>query len=97
MKFNLGQQADWLCLDPLMYTLMKDPVKLPSGISIDRATITSHLLSDATDPFNRKPLHINQVIPGIFPTTFAMYNSADFLTDSELKQKIDEWLKSKRA
>jgi ubiquitin conjugation factor E4 B len=43
---------------------MEDPVILPeSRVSIDRKSITTHLLSDATDPFNRKPLTIDQVIP----------------------------------
>lgn len=55
-----------LTIDPLMYTIMEDPVILPtSKISIDRATIKSHLLSDPTDPFNRSPLKIEDVIPGI--------------------------------
>lgn len=46
-----------------MFTLMEDPVLLPtSNISIDRSTIKSHLLSDATDPFNRMPLNIKDVI-----------------------------------
>ena len=48
-----------------MYTLMEDPVILPtSKTSIDRSTIRSHLLSDPTDPFNRSPLKIEDVIPG---------------------------------
>jgi ubiquitin conjugation factor E4 B len=47
-----------------MYTLMEDPVILPSSkVSIDRATIRSHLLSDPNDPFNRAPLKIEEVIP----------------------------------
>jgi ubiquitin conjugation factor E4 B len=51
--------------DPLMYTLMEDPVILPSSrMSIDRATIRSHLLSDPNDPFNRVPLTMEDVIPG---------------------------------
>ncbi|KAI9696955.1 MAG: hypothetical protein M1836_004916 [Candelina mexicana] len=51
-------------LDPLMYTLMEDPVFLPtSKISIDRSTIRSHLLSDPNDPFNRAPLKIEEVVP----------------------------------
>ncbi|CAG8694664.1 7959_t:CDS:2, partial [Ambispora leptoticha] len=42
------------------------PVTLPgSNITIDRSTITTHLLSDSTDPFNRKPLSIDQVIPNV--------------------------------
>ena len=48
--------------DPLMYTIMRDPVILPSSkTTIDRATIKSHLLSDATDPFNRQPLKFEDV------------------------------------
>ena len=46
-----------------MYTLMEDPVILPtSKTSIDRSTIRSHLLSDPNDPFNRAPLKIEDVI-----------------------------------
>lgn len=51
--------------DPLMYTLMEDPVILPtSRTTIDRSTIRSHLLSDPNDPFNRVPLKIEDVTPG---------------------------------
>lgn len=50
-----------------MYTLMEDPVILPSSkISIDRSTIRSHLLSDPHDPFNRVPLKMEDVLPGKF-------------------------------
>lgn len=53
--------------DPLMFTVMRDPVRLPSSKTIlDRATIKSHLLSDSKDPFNRAPLTIEEVIPGQF-------------------------------
>ena len=52
-------------LDPLMYTLMQDPVILPkSRTTVDRSTIRSHLLSDPNDPFNRSPLKIEDVLPG---------------------------------
>nr|CAI6419271.1 AEL_HP1_G0007050.mRNA.1.CDS.1 [Saccharomyces cerevisiae] len=51
-------------LDPLMYTIMKDPVILPaSKMNIDRSTIKAHLLSDSTDPFNRMPLKLEDVTP----------------------------------
>jgi len=51
-------------LDPLMYTLMENPVILPtSRVSIDLSTIKTHLLSDPTDPFNRVPLKIEDVLP----------------------------------
>lgn len=47
---------------------MEDPVILPgSKVSIDRATIRSHLLSDPHDPFNRMPLKIEDVTPGKTP------------------------------
>lgn len=52
-------------IDPLVYTLMTDPVILPtSKTTMDRSTIRSHLLSDPNDPFNRSPLKIEDVIPG---------------------------------
>ena len=46
-----------------MYTVMRDPVTLPSSrVVVDRSTIKSHLLSDAKDPFNRVPLKLEEVI-----------------------------------
>lgn len=48
-----------------MFTLMRDPVILPSSrVTVDRSTIKSHLLSDTKDPFNRSPLSIDDVVPG---------------------------------
>ncbi|KAL3468330.1 ubiquitin elongating factor core-domain-containing protein [Aspergillus heterothallicus] len=77
---DLGEIPDEF-LDPLMYTLMEDPVILPaSKISIDRATIRSHLLSDPHDPFNRVPLKMEDVIP-----------------DVQLKAKIEEFKRQKVA
>ncbi|KAJ5812184.1 hypothetical protein N7474_008485 [Penicillium riverlandense] len=68
---DLGEMPDEF-LDPLMFTLMEDPVILPSSrVSIDRATIRSHLLSDPHDPFNRVLLKMEDVLP-----------------DTELKAKI---------
>ncbi|KAK9449910.1 ubiquitin elongating factor core-domain-containing protein [Limtongia smithiae] len=76
---ELGEIPDEF-LDPLMYTLMDDPVILPSSrVSIDRATIKSHLLSDSTDPFNRMPLKLEDVIPNV-----------------ELKNQITEFRRMKR-
>ncbi|KAM0795096.1 ubiquitin elongating factor core-domain-containing protein [Usnea florida] len=63
---DLGEIPDEF-LDPLMFTLMEDPVILPtSKTTIDRSTIRSHLLSDPNDPFNRAPLKIEDVVPGMF-------------------------------
>jgi len=62
-------------LDPLMCTLMEDPVILPtSSVTVDLSTIKSHLLSDKFDPFNRQMLTIEQVVP-----------------NTELKKKIEEF------
>ncbi|KAK8726998.1 hypothetical protein OTU49_009871 [Cherax quadricarinatus] len=50
-------------MDPLMQTLMEDPVELPSGVVMDRPTIVRHLLNDPTDPFTRQPLTEEQLLP----------------------------------
>lgn len=60
---DLGEYPDEYT-DPLLATLMEDPVILPiSKTVIDRSTIQSHLLSDPHDPFNRTPLKIEDVVP----------------------------------
>lgn len=51
--------------DPLMDTLMTDPVRLPSGTIMDRSIILRHLLNSSTDPFNRQTLTENMLEPGI--------------------------------
>lgn len=51
-------------LDPLMFTLMEDPVELTtSRVIVDRSTIVAHLLNDPHDPFNRQSLRMDQVRP----------------------------------
>ncbi|CAA0820271.1 Probable ubiquitin conjugation factor E4 [Striga hermonthica] len=65
-------------LDPIQYTLMRDPVILPSSkVIVDRPIIQRHLLSDSTDPFNRSHLTVDMLIP-----------------DVELKARIEEFIKS---
>lgn len=49
--------------DPLMGTLMRDPVKIPSGNIVDRATIMQQLLTDRRDPFSRAPMTEEDVVP----------------------------------
>lgn len=49
--------------DPLLSILMTDPVVLPSQNIVDRSTISQHLLSDETDPFTRRPMKIEDVVP----------------------------------
>lgn len=68
-------------LDPIQYTLMKDPVILPTSDTImDRATILRHLLSDERDPINRKPLTADMLVPA-----------------EELKARIRTWRKEQLA
>lgn len=77
---DLGEIPDEL-LDPIMGSLMEDPVLLPSSKQIvDRSTIRSHLLSDPTDPFNRVPLKIEDVIDA-----------------TDKKREIQEFIASKRG
>ncbi|KAL4099290.1 hypothetical protein PRIC1_007130 [Phytophthora ramorum] len=62
LEETLGDIPDEF-LDPLVCTLMKDPVLLPSGYSMDRSCITQHLLNDQSDPFTRVPLTMDQLQP----------------------------------
>lgn len=52
--------------DPLMDTLMTDPVQLPSGNIMDRKVILRHLLNSQTDPFNRQPLTDSELVASEF-------------------------------
>ena len=84
-----------------MFTVMKDPVMLPSSKTIiDRATIKSHLLSDSKDPFNRAPLTIDEVIERMFDLFTPLRNSSrltnGLLLEPELKLKITTYLQERR-
>jgi len=75
---QLGEIPDEF-LDPILQTLMRDPVKLPnSKVTIDRPTITRHLLGNTTDPFNRSLLTVDMLVD-----------------DVDLKKKIDEFIASR--
>ncbi|KAM0865296.1 hypothetical protein ACQ4PT_043365 [Festuca glaucescens] len=68
-------------LDPIQYTLMEDPVVLPSSrVTIDRSVIVRHLLSDSTDPFNRSHLTQDMLLP-----------------DMDLKLRIQEFVRSQQS
>jgi ubiquitin conjugation factor E4 B len=68
-------------IDPLLDTLMRDPVRLPtSNTIVDRSTIAQHLLNMDTDPFNRMPLTMSMVEP-----------------QPELKQRFNDWYEGKLA
>ncbi len=58
---ELGEVPDEF-LDPITADLMDDPVKLPSGHSVDRAVISRHLLSDETDPFSRARCTVEMLV-----------------------------------
>ncbi|KAL2024151.1 hypothetical protein VTK56DRAFT_9931 [Thermocarpiscus australiensis] len=51
--------------DPIMGILMSDPVILPSRHTVDRSTIVQHLLSDPKDPYTRRPMSIDDVVPDV--------------------------------
>ena len=62
-------------LDPILGTLMSEPVLLPSSnVIVDRPVIAKHLLSDPIDPFNRQPLQMSDVVP-----------------QDELREEISAW------
>jgi ubiquitin conjugation factor E4 B len=68
-------------LDPVVYTLMRDPVISPaSGTTYDRAVIRRHLLTDPRDPLNREPL-----------------SPYDLKPDAALKARIDAWVAAQTA
>jgi len=78
MEDQLGEIPDDF-LDPIMQTLMLDPVKLPtSGNVMDRAVIMRILLTEHLDPFNRAELKPEQL-----------------QTDEETKERIHSFLRSK--
>lgn len=68
-------------LDPVLSTLMKDPVILPSSQkTMERGSIYRILLSDPRDPFSRAPLQVEDLKP-----------------DTELLQRITLWLQQRQA
>jgi len=68
-------------LDPVMGTLMTNPVLLPSsGTIMDRGNIMRHLLNSETDPFNRQAL-----------------TAAELIDQTDLKEKIKNWTAEKRS
>ena len=76
---------DELC-DPIMSTLIKEPVELPStNIIMDKDIISRHLLSDPHDPFNRSELTIEKL---------EEYNKTDEVISrlKEFKVKIDNFI-----
>lgn len=76
----LGEIPDEF-LDPIMSSVMRNPVRLPtSGNIMDRAVICRILLSDKVDPFNRKLLTEDMLVEEV-----------------ELKERIETFIKSRRG
>jgi ubiquitin conjugation factor E4 B len=68
-------------LDPVMCTLMRDPVTLPTSNTVmDRPVIMRHLLSDPRDPNSRQPLTPDMLVP-----------------NTELRQRIKDWVREQRS
>ena len=73
---KLLEEAPSDFLDPLLATLMEDPVLLrTSSTVVDKATISQQMLNEAIDPFNRAPI-----------------TQADIVPQPDLKAKIQAWL-----
>ncbi|KAJ2633580.1 Ubiquitin conjugation factor E4 [Coemansia sp. RSA 1290] len=75
----LESQAPDEYLDPLLASLITNPVRLPTSDNVmDLAVIKGQLLSDPRDPFNRAPLTVDMLEP---------------LPD--MKREISEWRERK--
>ncbi|KAJ1958864.1 Ubiquitin conjugation factor E4 [Linderina pennispora] len=75
----LEDEAPDAYLDPVLASLITDPVRLPTSDTImDLASIKGQLLSDPRDPFNRSPLTVDMLEP--MP---------------ELKEEIRRWREAK--
>lgn len=79
---------------------MQDPVILPSSkVTIDRATIRSHLLSDPNDPFNRAPLKIEEVIASksdnLHQCETVLLTGSN--VDTDLKKQIEDFKAERKA
>ncbi|GJD11072.1 Probable ubiquitin conjugation factor E4 [Galdieria sulphuraria] len=77
---DLVRNAPEEFLDPIMATIMREPVLLPTSRTIvDLSTISRHLLSDPSDPFNREFLSMEMLQP-----------------QEELKRRIEDYIASKQ-
>uniref|UniRef100_A0A1I8C2H1 pyruvate dehydrogenase (acetyl-transferring) n=1 Tax=Meloidogyne hapla TaxID=6305 RepID=A0A1I8C2H1_MELHA len=63
--------------DQILFTLMSDPVTLPSGQVVDRKNILRHLLSDPHNPFTRQPLTEDELKPNSGPKSETILTKED--------------------
>ena len=74
-------------LDPIMMTLIKEPVELPSSsIIVDKSTILQHLLYSEEDPYSRK--HLTSEL-------LEKHNMKEDVLKkiTEFKNELEEWQK----
>src|SRR5262245_53658082 len=77
---NHGQLSD-----PLIFDVKHNPVLLLSSKTVvDRSTIKSHSLSDATDPFDRLSITMEEVLP--VSHLSACFPLLNLCTDLKLKK-----------
>jgi len=80
LESRLGDIPDKY-LDPMLCTLMRDPVRLPTNqMVMDRTEISKQLLNKSQCPFTKKPLKAEELIPV-----------------PDLKQEIEEWIQQRLA
>jgi len=80
IESRLGDIPDEF-LDPMLCTLMRDPVRLPTNnMVMDRTEISKQLLNKSQCPFTKKPLTAEELIPV-----------------PELKEEIDKWIQKRLA
>ena len=73
--------------DPILQTLITDPVELPNNIIISRSTIFQHLMSSNENPFDRTELTVD---------ILDKYNSKLEVINriNEFKKKLEDWKKT---
>lgn len=64
MEEDYGDDIPEEFRDPILANVMVDPVRLPSGIIVDRKNILRHLLTNQIDPFSRLPCTADDLVPG---------------------------------
>ena len=74
-------------IDPITYTLINDPVILPSSkMIVDRTVIVKHLINCSNDPFTRDALTIEKL------NDFNLQSDINEKTE-KLKREIINWKK----
>lgn len=72
-------------LDPLLYTIINEPIMIPKvNLIFDKSSIISHLYHDNINPYTREPLTINEV---------EEYNKKQDIIDriNKYKKEYEKW------